>query len=280
MMNTFSDELRKERVSRDISLQDISVRTRINIRYLEAIEQGSFDILPQTYVRAFLREYAQTVGIEPAEVLRKYDIMVAGKYSGADASLSGSGYSSAAPSVVSAPPQPLDAVVATPEELTKKRKTQKTIASIFVGALGIALVLFVIDFTGGHRSTPPARETPFQEIVKEQERKTEPAPDTSAKAADSSLTKAAVADSIVLFGRASDTVWVSVQRDREPVKTVKLAPGMTHAWKAKEQFILSVTKANAARFALDSKDIGPLGTHNGIVKNIPVSRSLLTLKRP
>ena len=84
-MNTFSDELRKERVSRDISLQDISVRTRINIRYLEAIEQGSFDILPQTYVRAFLREYAQTVGIEPAEVLRKYDIMVAGKYSGADA---------------------------------------------------------------------------------------------------------------------------------------------------------------------------------------------------
>jgi cytoskeletal protein RodZ len=279
-MNTFSDELRKERVSRDITLQDISIRTRINIRYLEAIEQGSFDILPQTYVRAFLREYAQTVGIEPAEVLRKYDIMVAGKYSGADASLSGSGYSTAAPSVVSAPPAPLDAVVATAEELTQKRKMQKTIASIFVGALGIALVLFVIDFIGGGRSTPPARETPFQDIVKEQERKTEPAVDTLAKSADSSIAKAAVADSAVLLGRASDTVWVSVQRDHEPIKTVKLTPGVTHVWKAKEQFILSVTKANAVRFALDGRDIGPLGTHNGIVKNIPVTRSLLTPKRP
>ncbi len=55
-MNTFSDELRKERVAKDISLADISRKTHINVKYLEAIEQGSFDIHTHTYVRALLRE--------------------------------------------------------------------------------------------------------------------------------------------------------------------------------------------------------------------------------
>ncbi|MCX6138340.1 MAG: DUF4115 domain-containing protein [Ignavibacteriales bacterium] len=279
-MNTFSDDLRKERVSRDISLQDISVRMRINIRYLEAIEQGSFDSLPQTYVRAFLREYAQTIGLDPSEVLRKYDIMVTGKYSGAETILSGSGYSTAVPSAVSAPAVPADAVVTTPEELTRKRKAQKTVISIFLGAVGIALVVFVIDFTDGGRSLPAAKETPFQEIVKEQERQKAPVADSSAKSVDSVVAAGVLADSLVLSGRASDTVWVSVARDREPVKTLKLAPGISHLWKAKEQFILSVTRANAVRFALDGTDIGPLGTHNGIVRNIPVTRSLLSRQRP
>ena len=67
-MNTFSDELQKERVAKDISLADISKKTHINIKYLEAIEQGSFDILPQTYIRAFIREYALVIGLAPKAV--------------------------------------------------------------------------------------------------------------------------------------------------------------------------------------------------------------------
>ena len=72
-MNTFSDELRKERVAKDISLADIAKKTHINVKYLEAIEQGTFDILPQTYVRAFLREYSLMVGAKPEEILRQYN---------------------------------------------------------------------------------------------------------------------------------------------------------------------------------------------------------------
>jgi cytoskeletal protein RodZ len=279
-MNTFSDDLRKERVSRDISLKDISSRMRINIRFLEAIEQGSFDSLPQTYVRAFLREYAQTIGLDPSEVLRKYDIMVAGKYAGAESSLSGSGYSTAIPSAVSMPAVPVDAVVTTPEELTKKRKAQKTVITVFLIGVTIALIVFVIDFTGGGRSVPTAKETPFQEIVKEQERQNTRVIDSAAKSADTVVAAAGTpADSLVLSGRATDTVWISVIRDKEPIKTVKLVSGMVHVWKAKDQFILSVSRANGVRFALEGVDIGPLGTHTGLVKNIPVTRSLLARKR-
>ena len=46
------------RKSQDISLIDIAEKTKINIKYLEAIENGDFDILPFVYIRLFLKTYS------------------------------------------------------------------------------------------------------------------------------------------------------------------------------------------------------------------------------
>ena len=54
-MKTFFAELRKAREGKKMSLADISDATLINAKYLEAIEQGNTSILPQAYVRAFIR---------------------------------------------------------------------------------------------------------------------------------------------------------------------------------------------------------------------------------
>jgi cytoskeletal protein RodZ len=56
-LSKFGEELKKLRLEKQVSLMDISFSTRINIKFLEAIEAGKFSVLPQTYVRAFLREY-------------------------------------------------------------------------------------------------------------------------------------------------------------------------------------------------------------------------------
>ena len=68
----FGQDLRAQRVARNVSLADIAADTRINQRFLEAIERGQFSVLPQTYIRAFLREYASAVGIPAEEVLQRY----------------------------------------------------------------------------------------------------------------------------------------------------------------------------------------------------------------
>ena len=60
-LQEFGTFLRDKRELKRISLSDISAFTRINQRFLEAIESGNFSVLPQTYVRAFLREYAEAV---------------------------------------------------------------------------------------------------------------------------------------------------------------------------------------------------------------------------
>jgi hypothetical protein len=202
--------------------------------------------------------------------------MVTGKYSRSEVKLTGSGYSTGSPSPVDEPAPPADAVETTAEELSKKRKSQKTVAFILIGLVFIALTVFVIDFTGGGRTGPPATETPFQEVVKEQEHQQLAAPDRSKNTDTAAVRK----DSLVLAGTAAESTWVSVIRDREPVHTFLLAPRASHVWKAKEQFVISVTKGNAVRFSLDGRDIGPLGTQPGFVRNIPISRSLLKPSRP
>ena len=45
-MAQFYKELKDLRISKEISLEDLESKTKINIKYLNAIEQGDFDILP------------------------------------------------------------------------------------------------------------------------------------------------------------------------------------------------------------------------------------------
>lgn len=60
---TIGTRLRQARLNKNISLDELQQITKIQKRYLEAIESGEFDLLPGSfYVRAFVKQYAQAVG--------------------------------------------------------------------------------------------------------------------------------------------------------------------------------------------------------------------------
>lgn len=66
--------LREARVAKNLSLDDVQEMTKIQKRYLAAIEQDDFHALPgRFYARAFIKEYAQAVGLDPTEVLQDFD---------------------------------------------------------------------------------------------------------------------------------------------------------------------------------------------------------------
>lgn len=67
------ERLREAREAKNISLDSLQESTKIQKRYLAAIEEGNFDILPgKFYARAFIKEYANAVGIDPNDVLEEY----------------------------------------------------------------------------------------------------------------------------------------------------------------------------------------------------------------
>ncbi|NOZ75818.1 MAG: helix-turn-helix domain-containing protein [FCB group bacterium] len=68
-MAAFYKELKKLRENSNIQLEEIQNRTKINIRFLEAFENGQFDILPHTYVRLFFRAYVTEIGGDPVQGL-------------------------------------------------------------------------------------------------------------------------------------------------------------------------------------------------------------------
>ncbi|MBO1003120.1 helix-turn-helix domain-containing protein [Pseudogracilibacillus auburnensis] len=66
--------LREAREANNLSLDDIQEMTKIQKRYLVAIEQNDFHALPgRFYARAFMKEYAQAVGLDASELLSGFD---------------------------------------------------------------------------------------------------------------------------------------------------------------------------------------------------------------
>ncbi len=64
-MGHFGEELRKERVSRGIELTTISGTTKIVTRYLTALENEQFEVLPGGILsKGIVRNYARAVGLD------------------------------------------------------------------------------------------------------------------------------------------------------------------------------------------------------------------------
>ncbi len=65
--------LKKAREERNISINDISEQTKIQLHYLEALEKGDFSKFPgEVYLKGALRNYAELVGLLPEKVLHLY----------------------------------------------------------------------------------------------------------------------------------------------------------------------------------------------------------------
>ncbi len=64
-MAHLGERLRQQRLAKAVSLQHIAERTRIGVRYLEALEAGDFKQLPGAiFARSFVRQYADIVGAD------------------------------------------------------------------------------------------------------------------------------------------------------------------------------------------------------------------------
>jgi cytoskeletal protein RodZ len=72
-MGSLSTRLVLERERRNISLEEISLSTKINIRFLTAIEQGHFEELPGGIIsKGFLRAYARQIGMDEEQAIAAY----------------------------------------------------------------------------------------------------------------------------------------------------------------------------------------------------------------
>ncbi len=74
MSETVGQLLRATREAKGQTLEDVERVTRIRAKHLAALEADQYGALASpTHARGFLRNYAQHLGLDPVEILRRYD---------------------------------------------------------------------------------------------------------------------------------------------------------------------------------------------------------------
>ena len=74
----FYEDLKFKREEGGFSLEEISDYTKIDIRYLIAIEEGDFSCLPAVYMRLFIRSYCDYIGADSKKALNDYEFFTVG----------------------------------------------------------------------------------------------------------------------------------------------------------------------------------------------------------
>lgn len=72
-MTELGARLKEARTAKGYSLEDLQAMTKIQKRYLAGIEDGNYSMMPGPfYVRAFIKQYADAVGLNAEELLESY----------------------------------------------------------------------------------------------------------------------------------------------------------------------------------------------------------------
>ena len=72
-MNNFFEKYKKLREDQKIDLADIENRTKINIKYLTALEVGNFELIQEPYTRLFYRAYINEIGADLDKAISELD---------------------------------------------------------------------------------------------------------------------------------------------------------------------------------------------------------------
>lgn len=65
--------LREGRIARGLDIGDIARRTCISSRYLSAMEEGRFQIIPNVFDKGYLKIYANFLNIDTLPLLTLYE---------------------------------------------------------------------------------------------------------------------------------------------------------------------------------------------------------------
>ena len=72
-MPGIGDTLREARMRQQLDIADVEARTKIRAKYLRALENEEFGLLPgSTFVKTFLRTYADLLGLDSHRLVEEY----------------------------------------------------------------------------------------------------------------------------------------------------------------------------------------------------------------
>ena len=222
-------KLRQARQAQGLSLDDIAVSTRIQPRYLDAIEAEEIDLLPGlVFTRNFVRQYATSLKLDPEPLLASLPKLDESRVQ-----------------------------LPVPPNKPRSRRWDSRSKSLLMSAAW--LVVFAGGLTAAyryieHRLQPPAQPQAVTHVA------AVPVQTPPVAAAEPVATgKPATASPVEVVVTARQTTWVSLTADGKSSFAGTLRPNETKQVSASEQVKLIAGNAGGVTVSLNGKTLDPIG---------------------
>lgn len=276
--------LRHTRELKGVSLQQVQADTRINIKYLRALEAGDTTISPgEVYYRGFLRTYGNYLGLDGLSLVEKYKAALTGRE----------------PSDRQRQSRSAARTYTVRKPLTRsKRRFAGTLRGyVYLAAFLCFLVLTAYGLTHllvkdplGQEVTPATTGVdPETEVVTDDQvpqtpeaSDTEPVVPETPQPPQVEITKTEQSSTKILFtvksqdlkvglsvAGASEECWIRVSADSKQVFEGTLKSGDQMDWSGNKEITIRVGRPRVARLSINGIDQGLLGD-GGEPKNITV----------
>jgi cytoskeleton protein RodZ len=259
---TVGQFLRKEREKRNVSLDAVAKVTRITKENLEALEKDDFQVISApVFVRGFLRNYATFLGLDPKEVVGRYD-------SQTDLV--------PIPEEEEPPPPP-------PKE---EKPIFKTLLFLSILLVGVVFSFYYYKKSSGPTSPPP----PSAEVAPAPAPGIQPSPSKVTPTKGKTSTRAiqpekgkkppdklqAATTSTpdidqtkekrnVLRAVALEKTWLRIIADDQQVSDVLLQPKETSTWTAHQKFDITIGNAGGVELFFNGTSQGRLGDSGAVL---------------
>ena len=253
---THNSLLKTTREAKGLTLDIVHEATKIPLDALKAIEEGySVRMLTPFYYRGFLKIYAEFLGLDPVEVLSRYEVQQP------------------------KPPLPGRPVVAAPSSRfyqSKREIFSPKNRSMMIRWIGIVLAVVVVLKAGGcainaFKKHPAVRSAA---AVKKIQRAEEPAAHRSQIIKTQSNSA-----KVTLAVRVPRNTWIRVKADDKVVFQDKMKKGTTESWSAQGRIELSGKNINELDLEVNGRHIGPLGGAERGAKRVVITKEGLTVKK-
>ena len=253
---TVGQILRKEREGRNLSLESVAGVTRISLENLKALEKDDFRaISAPIFARGFLRTYALHLGLDPKEILARYESQI---------------------DLVKVSPKTRESAPA-----RSKRSLSQYLGLVFLIVIGVAAGFYLFQ----KAPAPPTASLPAAPVPAPPPADVQPPPSPSPSPPERvSVTPPAPMEKPpaaapepkeeekgkerrhVLRAIAREKTWMRVKPDDQPVSDVLLQPGQTASWSAGRRFDILIGNAGGADLSLNGTPLGPMGKSGEVVR--------------
>ena len=240
-MFSVGETLQRARLEQELDVATVAARTKINAKYLEAIEADDRGSLPSSFFyKSFVHQYARTLSLDTKEIDAEIDRLLS-----ADAPLPLPGQHN--PKSREVPPVVLSSGF--------------RISRIYASLAGLILMLAACSGIYGwwyRGQSPPVAKVAALPISLPS------APSAPAESAPSQQT-VATTSKVLLDLMAREETWLSVSSDGKPVFSGILAPNQSKTVEGKESAKMRVGNAAGIEVRLNGKLLGPLGRRGQVL---------------